>query len=313
MQPDFDISLDFDELDTLLDAERERLESRQKLRVMQFTDPLCGWCYGMEPAMTKLRFLLADQLEFSYTMGLMIPSVPPIFGSTSDTEHLFSMMKQQLMYGFAMIEQTTGMPMSIGQVEHMKPADVTSLESSLGYEAVKIVEGPERAIDFMRMLRQSVYAFETPIGAREDIAMLANLFGTNMQAYDQAIESGEARQLLDDEVKMCRSLQVDGFPTLLITYGSNTTVLHGYQTADTLAQVIAQLSDGAVELPHPEYSEKRVLELLKRFDCVAGEELRCTFDLTLQELVEIVNNLIEKKLVDIIPCGRSFFVRSAAR
>ena len=311
MQPDFDATLDFDELYALLDEERERQEGGKKLKIVQFTDPLCGWCYGMEPIMTKLRFLLADRLEFSYTLGLMIPSASAIFGDGPDSLKLFSAMKYQLAYGYKMIERTTGMPMGIERLNEMKPENVSSLESSLAYEAVKIAEGPERAIDFMHMMRQAIYGFETSISAREDVAMLANIFGIDMKAYDAAIESGQAKQALDEEVMHCRAMHVEGFPTLLITYEQKSAIVHGYQPEETVAKAISHVSDGAIELSQTEYSKQRMLEFLDRFGRVAAEELRAAFALTPQALVKIANELMDEKLVDIIPCANSFFVARA--
>lgn len=311
MQPDFDISLDFDELDTMLDEERKHLEGGEKLKVVQFTDPLCGWCYGLEPVMTKLRFLLPDRLEFSYTLGLMIPDASALFGTGSDASLRFDAMRQQLVYGYVAIARTTGMPMGIGRVDQIKPDDITSLESSLGYEAVKIAEGPERAISFMRALRQAVYAFETPIGSREDVAMLANLFGVDMKAYDAAIESGEAKKLLDDEVRQCAALKVEAFPTLLLVYGGRSVIIRGYQPTDTIAHAIAHITDGAIELTPPEYSQHRALELLDQFGRVAAEELRTVFSLTPETLIKVVQDLHAQGLVDIIPCGNSVFISKA--
>ena len=311
MQPDYDISIDFDELDTMLDEERRHLEGGEKLKIVQYTDPLCGWCYGLEPIMTKLRFLLADRLEFSYTLGLMVPNSTAIFGTGTEALMRFNMMKQQLVYGYVMIARTTGMPMGIGRVDQMKPDEVTSFESSLGYEAVKIAEGPERAINFMRVLRQAVYAFETPIASREDVAMLANLFGANMKAYDAAIESGEAKRLLKKEVQECRELQIEAFPTLLLSYGNNNAVIRGYQPVDNLAHAISRITGGAIELTPPEYSHSRALELLDQFGRVAAEELRTVFSLTPEALVQIVKDLHAQKLVDVIQCGNSFFISKA--
>ena len=35
----------------------------QKIKIIQYTDPLCTWCYGMEPAMRKIEYLLGDKVE----------------------------------------------------------------------------------------------------------------------------------------------------------------------------------------------------------------------------------------------------------
>ena len=310
-KPDFSESLDFDELLAEIEQEHERIESGTKLKIVQFTDPLCGWCYGMEPVMTKLRYQLGDQLDFSYVLGLMIPGPLEVFGYGFEALQRFNAMKSQIAYGYMMIEQATGMPMEVGRVDRIQPEDISSLEGSLGYEAVKLVEGPERAIEFMRAMRQGLYAFETSIGTRESVAMLANLFGVNMKDSDDAIESGDAQRLLDDEVQQCRAMGIKAFPTLQISYGEVSAMISGYQPEDVMAQAISYVSRGAVELTQPEYSTRQVMDFLDRFGRVAGEELRCVFSLTWEGLVQAVGKLKDDGLVDIIPSGHSLFVERA--
>lgn len=310
-KPDFSESIDFDELIAELDQEREHLESGTKLKIVQFTDPLCGWCYGMEPVMTKLRYQLGERLDFSYTMGLMIPSAEGVFGYGFEALQRFNAMKSQIAYGYMMIEQATGMPMEVGRVDRIQPEDISSMEASLGYEAVKLIEGPERAIEFMHAMRQALYAFETSIGSRESVAMLANIFGVDMKAYDAAIESGDAWRLLDDEVQQCRALHVKAFPTFQISYGESSAMISGYQAEDVMANAISYVSRGAVELTQPEYSVRQVMDFLDRFGRVAGEELRCAFSLTWEGLVQAVGKLKDEGLVDIIPSGHSFFIERA--
>ena len=34
-----------------------------KLIITQYTDPMCIWCYGLEPSMRKIDFLNPDKVE----------------------------------------------------------------------------------------------------------------------------------------------------------------------------------------------------------------------------------------------------------
>ena len=51
------------------------------LKITAYTDPLCSWCYGQEPALTALGFSLGDQLELHNVMGLMLPDVRVMIGA----------------------------------------------------------------------------------------------------------------------------------------------------------------------------------------------------------------------------------------
>lgn len=300
-------NIDMDKLDELLEEERKRMNHSMKLKIEQFTDPLCGWCYGMEPATTKLRFQLGDKLDYSYTMGLMIPDARQLtMGPDGLTR--FGEMKRQLAVGFSMMEKVTGMPMSVDHIEELQPEDVVSLQSSLAYEAIKIMSGPARAMAFLHYVRQAVFAFGMPIGRRCNVDALVESFGVDLAAYREVMETGEPQLALNREVDRCRSLGVDSYPTLRITYGSVKAMIGRYESPADLAQTISRITEGNVELDQPEYSERRALDLLDQFGRVAGEELRVAFNLTGEGLNRVVGELLDHNLVEITSCGEGMFI-----
>ena len=52
-----------------------------KLILTQYTDPMCSWCYGTEPALKKLSFLMGDEIEIRYVLGLMLPDPAQVLGT----------------------------------------------------------------------------------------------------------------------------------------------------------------------------------------------------------------------------------------
>ena len=51
-----------------------------KLIITQYTDPMCIWCYGLEPSMRKINFLNPDKVEFHNVMGILVGNVKEIIG-----------------------------------------------------------------------------------------------------------------------------------------------------------------------------------------------------------------------------------------
>ena len=47
------------------------MSTEKKLEITHYTDPLCFWCYAMEPEMRKVRVLLEDQLDYRIVMGVL--------------------------------------------------------------------------------------------------------------------------------------------------------------------------------------------------------------------------------------------------
>lgn len=313
MQTDenMNFTLDLDELDAMLDEQRSRMDHTLKLEIEHFTDPLCGWCYGMEPATTMLRFRLGERVDYHYTMGLMIPDAAQMVGTGLEAVRRFNAMKGQLAAGYSIMANKTGMPMSWAHVPGLQPDDIETVNSSLAYEAIKIVDGPDAASRFLKLLRQSAFAFDMQIGKQGNVDLLVESTGVDVAVFRDAIESGRAQYELDGEVARTRSLGIEAFPTLLITYGSMRTVVGGYQTPEDLAAIVADLTDGYVTLEAPEYSKERALDLLRQFDRVSAEEMRAAFDLTEEDLEISVGVLKNEGLVDVTPRGGSFFISLA--
>ncbi len=309
-QDDMDevFDIDMDELDAMVAEQRQRLDHTLKLEVEHFTDPLCGWCYCMEPASTMLKFRLGDKLDYHYTLGLMVPDVRQSIGYGIEGEQRFNMMKQQLAYSYSIMEGKTGMPMSADHVSELVPEDIVTYNPSIAYEAIKLTEGPGSAAAFLKLLRQTAFAFDTPIGKLENVNALVESSGVNMEAYNQAVDSGRAKKELDGEIDRCHSMGVDVFPTLLITYGSVHTVVSGYQSPEDLVEVVEQLTDGHVDLEAPEYSKERAMELVDRFERISEEEMRAAFDLAPEDLEIAVGQLYDEQLIDITICSGSFFI-----
>lgn len=279
-----------------------------KLDVEHFTDPLCGWCYGMEPAVTALRYRLGDKVDYHYTFGLMMPDFRQIMGYGSEAMARFESMKEWIDKGYATMENTTGMPYSSSGFDALQPDDLVTVNSSVAYHAVKIAEGPDAASRYLHALRQAAFAYCAPIGKRRDVDAIVESCGVDMTAYNEAIDSGQAESNLYAEVARCHSFGIHSFPTLILTYGSVQGALSGYQTPEGLFRIVSKLTEGYVEIETTEYSPERALELIDQFGRVSGEELRATFGLTKEGLQTAVTELKSAQLVDVTIRGKSFFL-----
>ena len=82
----------------------------KKLKIAHFTDPLCFWCYAMEPEMRKIRVLLGDQLEYRIVMGVLSSGTHEIIGE--DAEVRFEIYRAMLANYFREAMKMVGMPLS---------------------------------------------------------------------------------------------------------------------------------------------------------------------------------------------------------
>ena len=45
------------------------------IEIIEFTDPVCTWCWGSEPVLRKLETRYGEQVKISYIMGGLVQDI----------------------------------------------------------------------------------------------------------------------------------------------------------------------------------------------------------------------------------------------
>ena len=112
----------------------------KKLEIAHFTDPLCFWCYAMEPEMRKVRVLLDDQLDYRIVMGVLSSSIHEIIGDGVDADLRFEFYRAMLSNYIRQAAEAVGMPITVDNLMECNPEELISLPLSLAYCAMKMID-----------------------------------------------------------------------------------------------------------------------------------------------------------------------------
>ncbi len=52
--------------------------------VIEFTDPVCTWCWGSEAVLRKLETRFGEQVKISYIMGGLVQDITSFYDSYND-------------------------------------------------------------------------------------------------------------------------------------------------------------------------------------------------------------------------------------
>ena len=96
----------------------------KKLEIAHFTDPLCFWCYAMEPEMRKIRVLLEDQLDYRIVMGVLSSSIHEIIGDGIDADLRFEFYRAMLSNYIRQAAEAVGMPITVDNMMECNPEDI---------------------------------------------------------------------------------------------------------------------------------------------------------------------------------------------
>ena len=242
-----------------------------KLILTQYTDPMCSWCYGTEPAMKKLAYLMGDDLEVQYVLGLMLPSPEAVLGSGEAAEIRLRQVQNGLDEEFTRVRTVTGMPFDLTHMKNMKVQDFTTYPMSLAYEAVKLT-APDKADSFLSRERQATHADNLNTSDYDVLRKLAEEEHIDLEQYDKHIADGTAESTLQADISECREVGAQGFPTLLFEYEGKKGIVNGYQTYERLVSAVRQMTgdslvpqekEGTMPKEHQELLTQMIQEFLE--------------------------------------------------
>ncbi|GJM31256.1 MAG: hypothetical protein DHS20C18_02570 [Saprospiraceae bacterium] len=208
-------------------ATNSNIQSTKKsIKVIYYTDPICSSCWGIEPQLRKLKLEYGDDIEIEYRMGGLLPDWSYNsggIGKPADVAHHWDEVSVHY-----------DMPID-GDVWLEDPLD-SSYPPSIAFKAAQM-QGNEKAILFLREIREMVFLKKKNITKWEHIKVAAKKVGLNVEQFKTDFEKN-AKVLFEEDLKLGKELGVRGFPTMFFLDDSgNKEIVYGskpyafYETA----------------------------------------------------------------------------------
>lgn len=278
----------------------------KKLEIAHFTDPLCFWCYAMEPEMRKIRVLLDDQLEYRIVMGVLSSNIREIIGDGEDSMFRYEFYRAMLANHFRDVAPKVGMPLSLDNMLAHGPEDLVSLPLSLAYCAMLMTD--ERFAEaYLRRMRECVFAEGKSLSSVEDQVQLASEFPIDVDQFRRNLEGDEVAGILQQGVDECLIYGIAAFPTLIMQWGDKRIAVQGYHTFEELKQAIARVTEGDIVLSDAEFSTHAVENYVDRFGKAAAREIQTMFSLDDAQLANVMMDLVSTGRYKTQSCGTSYF------
>ena len=282
----------------------------KKLRIIQYTDPMCIWCYALDVALRKIEFGNANSVEFQNTLGLLVRDCSDIIGNDEFTHLRLQKLKMQMKSHFLDAARRGGLPINIAHLEQKQPRDITSLPASLAIEAMKIVDKNAQGA-YLRRVRE---AFHSDGLNTSDESVLLDLAGellSDLSAFRDALQNGEAQNALDKDLQQCYAKGVRSFPTIELVYEGKHQIIAGFMDYEELKEHISRLTQGEFILQERGFSDENLLEFVGRFSRVSESEATNALSVDKARLKECVERLCSAGILAKQHCGESYFITLA--
>jgi putative protein-disulfide isomerase len=203
------------------------------LTLYYFHDPMCSWCWAFRPLWTEIVTGLPDYVKSQRVLGGLAP----------DTDQpMPTDMQVKLQSTWLKIQQTVpGTPFNFEFWEKCTPRRST-------YAACRTVIAARRQgqkyEEVMILAIQQAYYLEARNPAERSILLeLANEIGLDGSLFSRDLESPTVHEALLKEIELTRSMEIKGFPTLLLKKAGVLTVIqHNYNDVGAVLDQVKRLS-----------------------------------------------------------------------
>jgi putative protein-disulfide isomerase len=177
-----------------------------KVKLFYVHDPMCSWCYGFSPTYKKLVEQLPDNISLKRLVGGLAPdSVEPMPDTT----------RAMIQKNWHRIEQTIpGIKFNFAFWEKCQPRRST-------YPACRAViaaRKQDKAFDVtMTQAIQQAYYINAQNPSDDDVLInCAKQAGLDILQFEKDYFSENVNLILHDEIRFCRSIGGNSFPSLIL-------------------------------------------------------------------------------------------------
>ncbi len=204
--------------------------AQDKPTLIYVGDPMCSWCYGFAPELSKAAAQLKDKVELKVLMGGLRPY---------NTEHI-NVMKNFLKEHWEDVNAASHQPFNYAILDDPRFIYDTEPPS----RAVLVVRHlqPESELAFFKDVQKMFYVKNTHTNVDKNYHYLLDKYDINKDAFDKAFHSDDMKALTKQDFIESQELGIRGFPSMiLLKEGKYTLISNGYTKAEDVVRRVTKI------------------------------------------------------------------------
>ncbi|QJR13749.1 DsbA family protein [Usitatibacter palustris] len=200
------------------------------MQLVYVADPLCSWCYGFGPELTRLLERL-PQAKVDLVMGGLRPY---------NTERMSQPFREMLASHWKHVGATSHLPFN----EALIASDTFIYDTEPACRAVVVARGlfAANAFTYMKAVQTAFYRDARDVTQPEVLADIAAESGYGRDAFLELLQSDKAREATRGDFAVTQSMGIGGFPTLAVSYSKKLfLVASGFTKTDVLEERLIQI------------------------------------------------------------------------
>lgn len=277
------------------------------IEIIEFTDPVCTWCWGSEPVLRKLETRFGEQVKISFVMAGLVKDITSFYDSHNDIGGDPARSNANIAKHWLEASERHGMPVQSEGFKLFSKKYPSTYPQNIAYKAAQI-QDQALANRFLRRIREASAAEARLTNTTEVLVELAAEVGLDVARFLEAFSRGAAPKAFEEDLALTAKYQAHGYPTFLVRFGEKETLLRGYKRYEEFKSVMEFLTDGAVRERLVPASEEAIMAFIRTYGSVAPIEIKMTFDLTDVELKSTVDSLLTQQMITRREAGNGYFV-----
>lgn len=265
------------------------------------TDPICSHCWAIEHVIGRFVKQYGKHFNFHTVMGGLLEKwhdgpIDPANGIYKPAD---------VAGHWREVGQYSRMPID-GSLMVDNPVQ-SSYPPSHVFKVLQKNYSEKIASEYLRRAREALFVFNENISERSVLVELVNQLGLDGESIVSEAEQPIGQQLLNEDFDLGKTLEVRGFPSIIIVNKENKGVkIVGGQPLQTYIDGLKQVIDTKELQPTEQPS---LPTLLKTEKLIFSKEIEVMYDLKKSDVQSFINQQLssdEYKLHEIL--GESFIV-----
>lgn len=277
------------------------------LEIIEFTDPVCTWCWGSEPVLRTLETRFGDQMKISYIMGGLVKDITAYYDSYNDIGGDPERSNINIAKHWVDASERHGMPVKVEGFKLFSKEQPSTYPQNIAYKAAQM-QDEVKANRFLRRIREASAAEAQQTNLTEVLVELASEAGLDISRFLEDFTNGTAQKAFEEDLYTTGQYRANGFPSFLIKYGEKSTLLRGYQNYSNFKAVINHLSNGEIKENQIVSGVDAVFDFIHKYGSVAPAEIKMALNLSADEADHHIDALTENGQVTKREAGNGYFL-----
>jgi putative protein-disulfide isomerase len=249
--------------------------------IVQFTDPMCTWCWGSEPIIRRVQTAFGDRVELKYVMGGLVEDFAEFYDPANDISSPGDVAPHWLE-----ASAQHGMPVDT-EIFEVDPAQST-YPASIAFTAARQQEA-KLANRYLRRLREAYATEVRNVNRREEQISLAESVGLDVDAFTEALDDGTARAAFEEDLARTRDAGVRAFPTYRIIGPAGEQRAGGFMPYEELAGGLLEVAPSLEPTSPPP-----IREFIDEYGPVATREVAEVYQLDPGRARQVLQCLVDE-------------------